>query len=429
MNFSKMYQDISLQSSLNSDVLEKFVQQNDVFIQGLKNDLKKMNPYEAVDVLSFLLYTKPYSTSSHEWEELVLCCLELVREGIYKQAYWGVYAYSGLSYICFVARELANKVPSLNRFRDSLEHLLADTLRSHLDVTYENWFESENTHELIYGFAGVLRCCCDGEPDTPCQAMTDKIVDVLLRRLRPKTVLGETVPGFHYMPSKFEAENMSFPAPNGCINYSMSHGIAGTLGALSFAYRKNQDSDIRETMEMLIRELLCAKYYVDGIVYWPGQITIEQYLSRKELPRHPNRMSWCYGSPGILRALYLAADALSLEEIKRFSVDEMAKIAAMDTSKYFFSSPIVCHGLAGVALVMRSMYNDTQTEVFGVKAKEITESLVYNFAYRKKENCELTGENEIEKYDYLTGYTGILQTIYTAMTGEPNMNEKRLMLR
>ena len=94
-----------------------------------------------------------------------------------------------------------------------------------------------------------------------------------------------------------------------------------------------------------------------------------------------------------------------------------------------FDSPIVCHGLAGVALVMRSMYNDTQNGTFADKAREITDMLVYNFAYREKENCNLTGMEEIRKYDYLESYTGILQTIYTAMTGEPNMNEKRLMLR
>lgn len=45
------------------------------------------------------------------------------------------------------------------------------------------------------------------------------------------------------------------------------------------------------------------------------------------------------------------------------------------------------------------------------------------------ENRKLTGMNRIRKYNYLEGYTGILQTIYTAMTGELNMNEKRLMLR
>ena len=379
--------------------------------------------------MSFLLYAKPYFVSTQEWDDLAVHCLEVVRTGIYKQTFWGVYAYSGLSYVCFLARELANKIPALSRFRDSLEQLLSDTLRSCLDTTYESWFETENTFELIYGFSGVLRCCCDGVPGGPCQALTGEVADALVRRLRPKTVLGQTVPGFLYMPSKIEAENMSTPAPNGCINYGMSHGIAGTLGALSFAYRSYPKPDVREAMGTLITEFLHTQYYVDNIAYWPGRITIEQYLSEVEPSRFPSRMSWCYGSPGILRALYLAADALSMENIKRFSTDEMAKIAAMETEKYIFDSPIVCHGLAGMALVMRSMYNDTQNSAFADKAREITDTLVCNFAYREKENCNLTGMKEIRKYTYLEGYTGILQTIYTAMTGEPNMNEKRLMLR
>ena len=429
MDLSKMYRDISAVSSLDSRVLQDFVQQNDVFIETLKADLESLNPYEATDALSFLLYARPYFTATQEWEELTVHCLELVRDGIYQQMFWGVYAYSGLSYICFLARELADKVPVLSRFRDSLEQLLADTLQSYLDTAHKNRFESANTFELIYGFSGVLRCCSDGAPDSPCQALVDEVADALVRRLRPKILLGQAVPGFHYTPSKIEAENMSTPAPNGCINYSMSHGIAGALGALSFAYRKRPNPDVRKTMETLITEFLQSQYYVDGIAYWPGRITIEQYLSEEEPSCFPSRMSWCYGSPGILRALYLAADALSMEDIKRFSIDEMAKIAAMDTEKYIFDSPIVCHGLAGVALVMRSMYNDTQNGTFADKAREITDMLVYNFAYREKENCNLTGMKQIRKYDYLEGYTGILQTIYTAMTGESNMNEKRLMLR
>jgi len=428
MDLSKMYHDISAQSGLDSRVLKDFVRQNDVFIETLKADLENINPYEAADALSLLLYARPYFTTAQEWEELTVRCLELVRDGIYKQAFWGVYAYSGLSYVCFLVRELADKVPALGRFRDSLEQLLADTLQSYLDVAHKNGFESANTFELINGFSGVLRSCSDGAPDSPCQALVDKVADALVQRLQPIILLGQAVPGFHYMPSKIEAQYMSTPAPNGCVNYSMSHGIAGALGALSFAYRRHPAPDVRKTMETLITEFLQSQYYVDGIAYWPGRITIEQYLSGEQ-QRFSKRMSWCYGSPGILRALYLAADALSMEDIKRFSVDEMTKIAAMDTSKYLLDSPIVCHGLAGVALVMRSMYNDTQKGVFAAKAREIIDALVYNFAYREVENRKLTGMNRVRKYNYLEGYTGILQTIYTAMTGEPNMNEKRLMLR
>ena len=428
MDLSKMYHDISVQSSLNSHTLEDFVQKNAAFVQALNNDLGKIGPYEVADALSFLLYAKPYFTSAQEWEKLAIRCLEIVRDGIYKQEFRGIYVCFGLSYVCFLVRELANKAPAISRFRDSLEYLFANTLRSYLDATNERWFESESTFELIFGFSGVLRCCCDGEPDSPCLDLADEVADALVRRLRPKTFLGWTVPGFHYIPSRFEAENMGTLAPNGCVNYSMSHGIAGTLGPLSFAYRKRPNSDVRKTMEVLIAEFLHARYYVDGVAYWPGRITIEQYLSGEQ-QRFPSRMSWCYGSPGILRALYLAADALSIEDIKRFSVNEMAKIATMDTSKYLFDSPIVCHGLAGVALVMRSMYNDTQNGTFADKAREITDMLVYNFAYQEKENCNLTGTKKVWKYNYLEGYTGILQTIYTVMTGEPNMNEKRLMLR
>ena len=429
MNLSKIYQDISAQSILASQVLEDFVQESAVFVQSLKNDMERLNSFEAAEVLSFLMSVKSYFTSDKEWEDLAIRCLVLVRNGIYKREFRGYTAYSGLCYVCFLIKELAQRIPSLTQFKDSLEHLLANTLRLYLNSTYGEQFAAENTFELIYGLSGVLRYCYDEGTGSLCHALGDEVVNALIRRLKPKIIQNKPVPGFHYMPSKIEKQYMDTPAPNGCINYGMAHGIAGTIDALSFAYRKNHNLEAKKTIELLIAEFLSARYYVDGIVYWPGRISFEQYFGLEEFPHVTNRMSWCYGSPGVLRALYLAAEAISMTEVKRLAIDEMEKIAVMDTSQYGLNSPIICHGLAGMVLIMRRMYIDTQKEIFASKAFEITESLIYNFAYRETENRHLIEPQKIRSYDYLGGYTGILQTIYSTITCVAIVNEKRLLLR
>ena len=100
----------------------------------------------------------------------------------------------------------------------------------------------------------------------------------------------------------------------------------------------------------------------------------------------------------------------------------------MDTKDYILTSPIVCHGLSGAVLVFKKMYQETQDKVFYYKMLEILEKLIHNFAYRDIENVNLTGVNEIKEYDYLEGYTGILQTIYSVITDTVNVNERRLLI-
>jgi len=51
-----------------------------------------------------------------------------------------------------------------------------------------------------------------------------------------------------------------------------------------------------------------AMYYIDDIAYWPGRITLEQFMGDQDIQKTSNQMSWCYGSVGILRVMYLAGD-------------------------------------------------------------------------------------------------------------------------
>ena len=107
---------------------------------------------------------------------------------------------------------------------------------------------------------------------------------------------------------------------------------------------------------------------------------------------------------------------------------EMKKIAELDTKEYMLNSPIVCHGLAGVALVMMKMYEDTQNGTFLDKAQRLVDDLIYNFTNRYTENKHLMGLEEITKYSFLEGYAGALQTIFSCTSSTANVNEKRLLL-
>ena len=426
---SKIYEDVAQKSSLSNDVLNQFAEQNNIFFKSINNDIEDITSHEAVDILSLLIYSNKYFKSESEWERLVYCCLDKIRDGIYNNEFNSISAFSGLTYVNFIVRELTLKVLDLKKFMKSLDYLLNNTVYSYLRLPEGSRFYSENSFELMTGLSGVLRYCLDNDNDEQYSLLTNDIVNTFVKNIHPKIVLGYTVPGCHYYPSRIESKYMDTPAINGCINYSLSHGMGGPLCALSLAHKKcGYSKEIIEIIEKLILEYLDSYYYVNNIAYWPGRITFEQYIGQKKINFLPNRMSWCYGSVGILYALYVAGKEFSNEKINEFSLNEMEKIAGLDTSQYLLNSPIVCHGISGVALIMRKMYNDTQNNIFAQKVSELTDYLIYNFTYKDIENSSLSDLNKIPMYDYLEGYTGILQTIYSLVNNMNNVNEKRLLI-
>lgn len=425
----KIYNLLLNKSKLKDNVLHKFVERTNNYFFTIKSDLDKISPLESIDVLSLLIETQPFFINTNEWEKLVGLCLTSIRDSIYKNEITSISAFSGYSYICFIVRELVKRIPDLYNFQQNLELLLSNSIRSYLNLRYKSNFEFAGNFELINGLAGLLKCCCDVSALETCNQYIDEIIFILLERLKPKIVSGKPVPGFYYIPSKIEKHYMHVDAPNGCVNYSMSHGIAGTLCALSFAYLTHHNSEIKSTAEILIDALLNVRYYVNDIAYWPGRITIEQYWGTQRISHIANQMSWCYGSPGILRAIYIAANAFNMSNIKNMAVNEMKKISILDRSEYNLTSPIVCHGLSGMALIMRTMYEDTNELVFLSRLEQILDLLIFNFAYKEISNYNFSKINGIYKYDYLEGYSGILQTIYSILTGHINVNEKRLLIR
>lgn len=429
INRSEIYMDITQKLNLNSRILEKFIEQNDVFFQELENEIEALTPYEAIEVLSVLIYFNEYFESNSKWENLVYLCLNNVRNGIYNNVFNSISVFNGLPYIAFIIQELTLKLPSLNRFMQSLDNLLEDNINSYLNVSDNPKFNLGNNFELITGLSGPLRYYLNYKVNEQSHALVNKLVDSLIVRSCPKNILEYNIPGWHYYPSALEKRYMTSQAINGCINYGVSHGMGGPLVSLSLAYKNGIRSEgLLKAIEDLISEYLKSYYYVNNIIFWPGRITFEQYVHQERINYVQNRMSWCYGSVGILRALYIASASISNEETKSFVLDEMIKIAELDTSFYLLDSPIVCHGLAGVAIIMKKMYIDTKNNVFANKVAELTNQLVYDFAYKDCENIVSDNENKIRKYDYLEGYTGILQTIYSLINDVHNINEKRLLI-
>ena len=85
----------------------------------------------------------------------------------------------------------------------------------------------------------------------------------------------------------------------------------------------------------------------------------------------------------------------------------------------------MCHGLAGAALIMNEMYNDTQSVVFKEKTIALVDDIIRTYCLFFEGNCN---DENIEKYSYVDGISGILQAIISII-GYKDENPKRLLIK
>lgn len=423
-----MYSDVRQKTSLSAEEVEKFVKENDDFFKDLDKSIENISANEALDVISLLISAKKYFISNLKWENLIFTCLVKIKEGIYNKKFNTISSFTGITYVAYIIRELSNEIYSLQRFLGTLESFQSRLLDQYLCLPENSGFYAQNGFELIQGMSGVLKYYLDSER-RDIDGIINEIVSLFIKHSEPKMIMGHEAPIFHYYPSEYEKKYMKDEAPNGYVNYSVSHGMAGPLTALSLVSKKTTETNkIMKITDSIIDEYMRSYYYIDNIVFWPGRITFEQYISPEKYAYEKRRMSWCYGSIGILCSLYVAAKEKDNVKLQEFCTAEFKKIASLGTKEYLLDSPIVCHGLAGLVPVFRMMCRETCDPVFQSKVDDILGKLIFNFAYRKTENTKFTGMNRIKEYNYLEGYTGILQTIYSAINETINVNEKRLLI-
>lgn len=413
------FDEADIWKKVNKDICIKIT----TLLSNVEMKIDDLDCQEAVEILSLLVDFKEFFTSEELWESYVYSILEIIQSGIYNAAYRTFSFFHGITDIAFLIRRFLHYIPGLQRFLYGLEKLQLGYLDDFLQIyeksstTFKN-----NYYELISGITSPTRYWLDVE-SSEAHDVVIRMINFLIKNGSPKTIINNRVLGWHYYPLEYEAKYMAYPAPNGCINYGVSHGMGGPLQVLALAYHRGiRCNGLLETIQTLIGEYKRSAYYINNIIYWPGRITVEEYINPDRINKLPNRMSWCYGSVGILRVLYLASRWISDKETEIFSKKELLKIANLNIERYGLELPILCHGYAGVAAIMNEMYRDTGEDLFRQKMIE----LIMKTNNLMKENIE--DIPEIENYSYLDGQSGVLQTIYYIITNRKNDNLKRLLI-
>lgn len=134
--------------------------------------------------------------------------------------------------------------------------------------------------------------------------------------------------------------------PSGAANTGMAHGIAGPLALLSIAHLAGysvagQCTAIREAAHWLLR------WRTDGIATWPPHVTGRELDTGVAAPVPGRRDAWCYGIPGISRALALAGQAIGDPALTEAAQAAISSLTTRPNCQWDVDGPTLCHGYAG----------------------------------------------------------------------------------
>ena len=79
-------------------------------------------------------------------------------------------------------------------------------------------------------------------------------------------------------------------------------------------------------------------------VNWPSSVQV----APPSPPEPPGRAAWCYGAPGVSRALWLAGNALADRTLQALAVEALEAVHRRPVAVRNIDSPTFCHGIAGL---------------------------------------------------------------------------------
>lgn len=205
-------------------------------------------------------------------------------------------------------------------------------------------------HDLIGGLAGLGRYLLGCHVATRSSSADGPLADVLCHLVRcaePLPDPGGPMPGWWVASAPNPAD---VTHPQGHLNLGLAHGVAGSLALLSLAWSAGarvaeQDSAIASIAAWLDS---WGQDGPDGI-WWPTVVTPRQERDRSaDGNYHSRRASWCYGTPGIARALQLAGLAIGERQWQDTAVRAAHRLLETPQDMWDMYDHGLCHGLAGV---------------------------------------------------------------------------------
>ncbi|MCG5218275.1 lanthionine synthetase C family protein [Streptosporangium sp. KLBMP 9127] len=313
----------------------------------------------------------------------------------------------GLSGLAFATVSLSRDGARYRRMLAALDDALAPraaAIGTRLSETSEPGPVS--TFDLISGAAGIGAHLLTHDP----HKILPEILGGLVTLAR-----GQEPPGWMTPSHLLGDETMSRLHPYGALDCGLAHGIPGPLALLSLALRAGVEVPGQaDAIRWITAWLVASRVRDDWGVDWPAVVPLTTD-GRPGLSAS-SRSAWCYGSPGVARALWLASQALDDGVLGELALEALDAVLRRPAHLRAIPSPTFCHGISGLLHVVLRFANDTG--LFRHAVADLVDELLaaYQperpFAYA---SLEPQG-NSVDRAGVLDGAAGVVLVLLAAAT-------------
>ncbi|MFJ5925286.1 lanthionine synthetase LanC family protein [Kitasatospora sp. NPDC092948] len=141
----------------------------------------------------------------------------------------------------------------------------------------------------------------------------------------------------------------------GHFNLGLAHGIPGPLALLAAARLHGVRVPGQDEAVAALAEWLAGRRVGH---HWPMALHVEDEEAGRLPADPPTRAAWCYGTPGVARALFLAGAALARADWQHDAVAALAGTLG-EPADWNLEGPGLCHGTGGLLRITQRMAEDS----------------------------------------------------------------------
>jgi hypothetical protein len=280
--------------------------------------------------------------------------------------------FAGVTAVAYALAHAAHPayLPALRTLDTHITVLAADRVRAGHDRIDRGDLPALAEYDLISGLTGIGCYLLHRDPHgEPVRA----VLEYLVRLTHPARPRGSSaaVPGWW---TRHDTTDQPSPAmPGGHANIGLAHGITGPLALLATAHRRSVTVPGQpEAIDRICRWLDTWQQGSGTTTWWPGHLSADEHSTGRPRQNGPARPSWCYGTPGVARALQLAALALDDPARRRTAEDALYGCVTDPRQLAQITEPSLCHGWAGLVLAATRAAADAATDALTFRLPHLT---------------------------------------------------------
>jgi lantibiotic biosynthesis protein len=311
----------------------------------------------------------------------------------------GASLFAGLAGVGFAAVELAAGRPRYRRLLTGIDDVVAAEATASAKRLTSGGSLPVGEFDAVSGLSGLAAYLLRrGDSSHVAAAALSAVLTALAGRL----TYDSQPPGWH-TAERWLSEEERRHYPHGNLNCGLAHGLPGPLAALALASLHGVD------VPAGVDAIASAAAWLTGHRIddewgpnWPDAVPLAADGS-EQAPPWPSRAGWCYGAPGVARALWLAGQALEEAPLRNLAVAAIEAVVARPAERRGLSSPTFCHGAAGLLQVLVRFAADTGAADLATAAGRLCGELVDAF-----DPTSLLGYRNVEPGEVVVDHPGLV---------------------